>query len=166
MTALRRPSPLSAPTNPPSPALSPLAEATGYLGLLPFLAALLGVGLAPELGQRVFAQRLAIGYGATILAFLGAVHWGLALARRWAWSTGLVVGAILPAVLGTAAVLSGGQKGLALLVAGFGLFWIYEHRRCGADLPPDYLRMRRNLSLAVCSMLALTMILSDSVGLR
>ena len=56
--------------------------------------------------------------------------------------------------------------GLALLVAGFGLFWIYEHRRCGADLPPDYLRMRRNLSLAVCSMLALTMILSDSVGLR
>jgi hypothetical protein len=157
---------LSAQQTQSSPALSPLAEATGYLGMLPFLAALLGMGLAPEPDQRDFAQRLAIGYGATILSFVGAVHWGLALARRWAWSTGLVAGSILPAVLGTIATLVGGQKGLALLVAGFGLFWIYEHRRCGADLPPDYLRMRRNLSLAVCSMLALTMILSDSVGLR
>ena len=62
-------------------------------------------------------------------------------------------------------MLVGGQRGLALLVAGFGLFWIYEHRRLGERLPPDYLRLRRNLSLAVCSLLALTMILSDAKGL-
>lgn len=149
---------------PPAAALAPIAEALGYLGLLPFLAALLGVGLLPGYGQRAFAQQLALAYGAGILSFVGAVHWGLALGR-WGWSTGVALGSILPSVVATAALLVGGQRGLALLVAGFGLFWIYEHRRLGDRLPPDYLRLRRNLSVAVCSLLALTMILSDSRGL-
>jgi len=146
--------------------VSPLAEATGYAGLLPFLGALLGVGLLPTFEQRDLAQRLALGYGATILSFVGAVHWGLAVAGRWAWSPGVVVGATLPAVVATLALLVGGQRGLGLLVVGFGLFWVYEHRRQGARLPPAYLSLRRSLSLAVCSLLALTMILSESAGLR
>ena len=145
--------------------LAPLASSIGYAGLAPFLAALLGVGLAPTPELRELAQRLAIGYGAAILSFVGAVHWGLALAGRWQWSPLVAFGSILPSVVATAAVLFGGQRGLGLLVVGFGLFWIYEHRRLGAALPPDYLALRRSLSLAVCSLLALTMILSDRVGL-
>ncbi len=66
--------------------LAPLASNLGHAGLLPFLVALLGVGLAPSLEVRDLAQRLAIGYGAAILSFVGAVHWGLALAGRWHWS--------------------------------------------------------------------------------
>jgi len=146
--------------------ISPLAEALGYAGLLPFLLALLGVGLAPDIGQRDFAQRLAIGYGAAILSFLGAVHWGLALAGRWRWSPLVAFGSILPATLATAAAMLGGQRGLGLLVVGFGMFWVYEHRRLGEALPPDYLALRRNLSVAVCLLLALTMILSERAGLR
>jgi hypothetical protein len=146
--------------------VSPLAEAAGYAGLLPFLGALLGVGLLPTFEQRDLAQRLALGYGATILSFVGAVHWGLAVAGRWAWSPGVVVGSTLPAVVATLALLVGGQRGLGLLVVGFGLFWVYEHRQQGARLPPAYLSLRRSLSLAVCSLLALTMILSESAGLR
>lgn len=149
---------------PPPDALAPVAEALGYLGLLPFLGALLGVGLLPGHGQRALAQQLALAYGAGILSFVGAVHWGLALGR-WGWSTGVALGSVLPSVVATAALLVGGQRGLALLVAGFGLFWIYEHRRLGERLPPDYLRLRRTLSVAVCALLALTMILSDSMGL-
>ncbi|MGB6603597.1 MAG: hypothetical protein WBE65_04820, partial [Steroidobacteraceae bacterium] len=64
-----------------------------------------------------------------------------------------------------AAVLAGGQRGLALLVVGFGLFWLYEHRALGALLPPPYLSLRRNLSLAICMLLALTMIASDAAAL-
>jgi hypothetical protein len=146
--------------------VSPLAELVGYAGLLPFLAALLGVGLLPAIEQRDFAQRLALGYGATILSFVGAVHWGLAVAGRWAWSPTVIGGAILPSVVATVALLVAGQRGLGLLVVGFGLFWIYEHRRRGEQLPPGYLRLRRSLSLAVCALLALTMIVSDSAGLR
>ncbi len=145
---------------------SPLAEMVGYAGLLPFLAALLGVGLASDYAQRDFAQRLGLGYGAAILSFVGAVHWGLAVAGRWAWTPGTIAGSILPSVVATAAVLIGGQRGLALLAVGFGLFWVYEHRRRGGELPAGYLALRRNLSLVVCALLALTMILSESVGLR
>ncbi len=146
--------------------VSPLAEWVGYAGVLPFLAALLGIGLAPQFEQREFAQRLAVGYGASILSFVGAVHWGLAVAGRWSWQPGRVLGAILPSVVATVAVLIGGQRGLGLLVAGFGLFWIYEHQRCAALLPAGYLRLRRTLSVTVCALLALTMVLSESVGLR
>ena len=146
--------------------VSPLAEMAGYAGLLPFLAALLGVGLAPRYEQRDFAQRLGLGYGAVILSFVGAVHWGLAVAGRWAWTPGTIAGSILPAVVATVALLVGGQRGLGLLVVGFGLFWVYEHRRRGAELPAGHLALRRSLSLAVCALLALTMILSESVGLR
>jgi hypothetical protein len=146
--------------------LSPLAEWIGYAGLLPFLGAMLGVGLAPGIEQRDLAQRLALGYGATILSFVGAVHWGLAVAGRWRWSTGVALGSILPSVVATAALLLGGQRGLGLLVVGFGFFWFYEHRRLGPSLPPDYLALRRSLTLAVCAMLALAMILSERAGLR
>ncbi|MCU0759385.1 MAG: DUF3429 domain-containing protein [Steroidobacteraceae bacterium] len=146
--------------------LSPLAEWIGYAGLLPFLGAMLGVGLAPGIDQRDLAQRLGIGYGATILSFVGAVHWGLAVAGRWRWSAGVAFGSIAPSVVATLAVLLGGQRGLGLLVVGFGLFWVYEHRRLGASLPPDYVALRRTLSLAVCALLALTMILSERAGLR
>ncbi len=146
--------------------VSPLAEAVGYAGLLPMLAALLGIGLLPSLEHRDLAQRLALGYGATILSFVGAVHWGLAVAGRWRWSGGVISGAILPAVVATLALLIGGQRGLGLLVIGFGLFWVYEHRRHGDALPPGYLALRRSLTLAVCALLSLAMILSDSAGLR
>lgn len=131
------------------------ARLAGYLGLLPFLAALLmaifGTPVAAEFGLR-----LAIAWGAVILAFIAAVHWGLALAGRWRWNTSVVIASTAPSVLGAAAVLVGGERAIALLVAGFGIFWLFEHRRLAADLPPDYLALRRILSVCVCVLLALT----------
>lgn len=133
--------------------------------MAPFILCLAGVGLSPSLEYREIAQHIAIAWGAVVLAFVGAVHWGLALAGRLEWSVLRLVGAILPAVVGAAAIVLSGQRALGLLVVGFGLFWLYEHRRVGNELPPDYLRLRRNLSVAACALLALTMILSESVGL-
>ena len=100
-----------------------------------------------------------------MLAFIGAVHWGLALAGRMTWRPVRVAGSIVPALLGAAGVLLGGQRGLALLVVGFGVFWLYEHRSVGTELPAAYLSLRRNLSLVVCTLLAITMIISDTAGL-
>lgn len=145
--------------------LSPAAEFAGYAGLVPFVLAFLGVALLPDSGQRELAQRLALGYGAAILSFVGAVHWGLALARRLPFDAPIVLASILPSVVATAAVLLGGQRGLAALVGGFGLFWLYEHRRLGEALPGDYLALRRNLTLMVCATLALTAIISERAGL-
>ena len=85
--------------------LNTTAEAVSYAGVVPFVLCLLGVALLPNYGLRELAQRIAISYGAVVLAFVGA------------------------------------------------------------ELPAAYLSLRRNLSLVVCTLLALTMILSDSAGL-
>lgn len=149
----------------PRGALSASAELVGYAGLAPLIACFAGMALLPEVQQRYLAQRIAIAWGGALLAFVGAVHWGLALAGRLAWTPRRILGAVLPALAGAAAWLLGGQRAFALLVVGFGLFWLYEHRSVGVELPPAYLRLRRNSSLAICAVLALLMILSDTVGL-
>ena len=145
--------------------LNTTAEVVSYAGVVPFVLCLLGVALLPNYGLRELAQRIAISYGAVVLAFVGAVHWGLALAGTLAWRPARIAGSILPALIGAAGTVIGGQRGLALLVVGFGVFWLYEHRSVGTELPPAYLSLRRNLSLVVCTLLAITMIISDTAGL-
>jgi len=142
--------------------LHPAAIWAGYLGLLPFVAALLCAvfGHGPLWWQ--VSERLALGWGAAILGYVSAVHWGLALAGRWPWTASIVLGSTLPSVLAAAAVLIGEGRGLALLVVGFGLFWLYEHRQHQQDLPADYLALRRNLSLTVCVLLAMSAIALDN----
>jgi hypothetical protein len=131
------------------------ARLAGYLGLLPFLGALLLTVLGDP-ATIDFGSRLAIAWGAVILSFIAAVHWGLALAGRWPWTFSVIGVSTAPAVLGAAAVLVGGERGIALLIVGFGIFWLIEHRRLAADLPADYLALRRVLSICVCVLLALT----------
>jgi hypothetical protein len=145
--------------------LNTTAEAVSYAGVVPFVLCLLGVALLPNYGLRELAQRIAISYGAVVLAFVGAVHWGLSLAGTLGWRPARIAGSILPALVGAAATVIGGQRGLALLVVGFGVFWLYEHRSVGTELPAAYLSLRRNLSLVVCTLLAITMIISDTAGL-
>jgi hypothetical protein len=145
--------------------LNTTAEIVSYAGVVPFVLCLLGVALLRDYEYRELAQRIAISYGAAVLSFVGAVHWGLALAGYLPWRPVRIGASVLPALVGVTAAILGGQRGLALLVVGFGVFWLYEHRSVGGELPPDYLSLRRNLSLVVCTLLAVTMILSDSAGL-
>jgi len=145
--------------------LNTTAEIVSYAGVAPLVLCLLGVGLLPDIASRELAQRIAVAYGAVVLTFVGAVHWGLALAGRLAWHPMRVGGSILPALIGAAAMVLGGQHGLALLAVGFGVFWLYEHRNVGSELPAAYLSLRRNLSLVGCLLLAVTLIVSDRAGL-
>jgi len=145
--------------------LDSAVEWTGYLGVAPLVLCLAGVGLAPAYPVRELAQRSAIAWGAALLGFAGAVHFGLALAGRLPWGRARIGAALAPALVGAAAVVTGGQHGLALLVAGCGVFGLYEHRRLGPQLPQGYLSLRRQLTLATCLLLALTMFVSDAAGL-
>jgi Protein of unknown function (DUF3429) len=141
------------------------AELVAYAGLAPLAVCPLALVFLPSYPWRLLAQQIAIAYGAAVLAGLGAVHFGLALAGRLTWSRERLAAAVLPGLSAAASVVVSGQRGLALLVVASGIFWLYEHRRAGHELPQDYLRLRRNLTVAGCCLLALIMILSDSVGL-
>ncbi|HVH83404.1 MAG TPA: DUF3429 family protein [Steroidobacteraceae bacterium] len=145
--------------------LGTAAELLGYLAAAPLIVCLACEATLPAYAGRELAQRGAIAWGAVLLASAGAVHWGLALAGRVPATAARLAAAAAPTPVAAAAVLIGGQRALALLVAGFGLFWLYEHRSLGSVLPPAYLGLRRNLSLATCTLLALTMIASDAAGL-
>lgn len=133
--------------------------------MMPFVLCPLGVALLPSYELRLLAQQIALAYGAVVLASVGAVHWGLALAGRLPWSALRIAGAALPGIAAAASLLLGGQHGLALLVVGLGVFWLYEHHSVAEELPRDYLKLRRNLTVAGCCLLAITMILSGSAGL-
>lgn len=152
--------------NPTAGGLNSAAEWAGYLSVAPLAACLAGVGLLPDYGARELAQRIALGWGAVLLASSGAVHWGLAICGRLPWAASSIGGALLPAPIAALAVVLGGERGLALLVVGCGSFWLYEHRVVSALLPPAYLALRRNLALATCMLLALTLFASDAAGLR
>ena len=145
--------------------LGTAAELLGYLALAPLIACLACEATLAGYAGRELAQRGAIAWGGMLLASAGAVHWGLALADRLPSTPARMAAASAPVLVAAAAVLLGGQRALALLVVGFGLFWLYEHRSLGHLLPPAYLSLRRNLSLATCTLLALTMIASGAAGL-
>ena len=129
--------------------------ALGYAGLVPFVAAVLAMALL-EGESRSFAVRALVAYGAVILSFLGAVHWGLLLREPVAAVQARLAVGVLPSLAGWVALLLPHRYALALLVVSFGGFWLYEHRVVGtALLPPGYLALRRSLSLAVCALLTL-----------
>jgi len=145
--------------------LNSVAEWAGYLGVAPLVLCLAGVGLLSGYAWQELAQRAALAWGGLLLAATAAVHWGLALAGRLP-SPRLRIAAMLAAALaGTAAVIVGGQRGLALLVVGHGGFWLYEKHGLGSLLPQAYLALRRPVTFWTCMLLALTMFVSDTAGL-
>jgi hypothetical protein len=154
------------PNSVPDACLPGAAELVSYLGVAPLVGCLLGVGLLPQPEARELAQRVALAWGAVLLVACASIHWGLALAGRLPWQPLRILAAVLPALTAATALVIGGQRGLALLVAGLGGFWLYEHRVVGAALPPEWLALRRNLTLACCMLLALTMFASEPAGLR
>ena len=130
----------------------------GLAGLLPFVGSALLSWTAPEDWRGVALYALA-AYGAVILSFLGAVHWGLALrappAEAAAMASRLGLG-VLPALLGWVALLLPPMPGLTLLALGIlGTAAVESAAARHGLAPPAYLRLRWILSLgAAASLLA------------
>ena len=137
-----------------------LAYGLGLAGALPIVAmATALVAIPPGIEVPKLCMAL-LGYGAVTLSFIGAVHWGIALAtarasdraRNWArWR--LLLG-VLPALLGWAAILvaetSTPRAGLPVLIIGFAVTAAIEAtaaRRNG--LPAGYMSMRWLLTVVV-----------------
>lgn len=143
------------------------AALLAYLGLLPFVAGALGVWLAPAY-YAVTLLVIELYYAAVILAFLGAVHWGLALAgyqpldyhaieetrgmhgARLAW-------AVMPALVAwVVCLLADLALAFAVLILAHVALYFGERLAARAQLVPDwYMEMRLPLTLiAVVCMVA------------
>ncbi len=131
----------------------------GFAGTLPFLAL---AAVLPWVGggQRAWVELALIGYGAVILTFVGALHWGLALAATMYLSSAPAVvrfgflWSVVPALWAWLALLVPLLPALVMLAAGFVVQFAVDRRIAGElTLPAWYLPLR--LSLTSIVMLAL-----------
>jgi hypothetical protein len=137
----------------------------GIAGLIPF------VGLAVALwvsrpSQWPSASAALVGYGAVIISFLGAVHWGLAMRSGRAQPAGQLLWGVAPSLAGWGAMLLGGTTGLLLIAI---LLWVsfavdravYRHYRLQGWLP---LRLRLTLVASLSCLAAFAAMLQISSG--
>lgn len=128
----------------------------GYGGLLPFGA--LALLLVLDAARSALWWPALLAYGAVILSFVGALHWGFAMALPGlgtAQRQGLWVWSVVPALVAWPALLWAAPGAAVLLVAGFGAHYAQDRRlvaHTGAALPAWYLPLRTQLTLvaSVC----------------
>lgn len=144
--------------------VSPLPIAAlimGYGGLIPFvilsLCLVAGVGIVGFDLART--GQLLMSYAAIILSFIGAVHWGVALAHHESMPTSLLnrfyAYSALPSIFAWVVLLLPTQVGLIVISALFWLaFWV-DHKFLFERLSVNYGKFRLHLTFIVSSALAL-----------
>jgi len=132
----------------PLPAVAP-ALALGLAGLLPFV----GLALMAVLGDgtwHVYWLTALSYYGAVIVAFVGALHWGYALKRgvagREAW---IQYGySVLPALLAWLSLLFPVWTALRMQALTLLVCYVFDRAMCTLDpVPSWFLRLRLVLTL-------------------
>lgn len=114
----------------PSPAAEPSppawAERLGHAGLVPFVAGALLIWLVwPE--AHPYATLALSAYAATIVSFLGGIHWGMAM-RLAAPAPSLFAWGVVPSLVAWAAVMMPPSAGLVVLGAMLVLCYLVDRR--------------------------------------
>ena len=130
-----------------------LAILLGYAGLIPFISGAIGIWITPP-AWRTDVLTALLHYAAVILAFMGAIHWGLAMAReRQDDAAHRQLGlSVLPALLGWLAISSGlpALLALALLISGFIGLYLADVHAVKLELAPRwYTALRKPLTTVV-----------------
>lgn len=118
----------------------------GWAGLIPFAVAALCTHSGVD-GLVLYGFLGGTGYAAVILAFLGAVHWGLAMRgnRHNYW----YIWAVTPSLLATVTLmLFDVQWRLVALIPLFGLVWSVDMQAAQRGLFPRwYMALRTQLTI-------------------
>lgn len=129
----------------------------GGLGVAPFICL---AGAAPLLGgsTRTLVAHALVAYGATILSFLGGVHWGLAIGPQRVAHSGKLPGrlivSVIPSLAGWTALLVAESTGLLVLAAAVAaMLWVDLRATRLGQAPPWYPKLRRPLTFAVVAAL-------------
>jgi len=132
------------------------ARVLGLGGLIPFLAGAVGVWTLPDLTAAI-AMTAQLAYGAVILTFVGAVHWGYAMhgdELRW----GRMVWSVTPALVAWIALLLSPLMTASILFVSFVMAFLTDARAVRSGLfPAWYLGLRKALTLGVLVSLAATL---------
>lgn len=144
--------------------LPPVVAVLGYTGLIPFFLPVVAALLDwPPLPLGLSWSFVQVAYGAVILSFLGALHWGVAMSSErlgpaarstaYLWS-------VIPALVAWLALLLAGLLGALLLIVALLSQWLMDRRLHDlAGLPGWFLPLRTQLTAgATMSLLAMLLI--------
>jgi len=138
----------------------------GYGGLLPFVGSALLCWLEPN--HRSLWLDLLLAYGAVILSFVGALHWGFAMvhpASSGQSVSGMYLWSVMPALVGWVAMMVTPAVGAALLLAGFLSHYRQDLRLARLlPLPAWYLPLRLQLTVVASLCLGSVYFLPQSLS--
>lgn len=144
--------------------LPPLAVALGVAGLIPLIGCAVAAFAGDPRQTGLWLSGL-VAYGAVVLSFLGAVHWGFALADdpMRVQSRRLLLG-VVPALIGWAALMLllvlPRAVSLGVLIAGFIATVAGESQGRKAGLvPPGYMWLRWGLTVVTVAVLITSLVL-------
>ncbi len=131
----------------------------GGLGAAPFIGL---AGVMPFLtgAPRLLIAHALVAYGATILSFLGGVHWGLAIGSHGGPDNGRLGArltlSVIPSLAAWGALLLPERPGLFVLaLAVAAMLWLDLRASRLGQTPPWYPKLRIPLSCVVIAALAL-----------
>ncbi len=136
-----------------------IAAWLGGLGAAPFVALAGGTPFLTGL-PRLLALHALLAYGATILSFLGGIHWGLAIAPQGRPDRGKLGArltlSVMPSLVGWGALLFPERPGLLILALAIAaMLWVDLRATRLGQAPPWYPKLRIPLSCVVIASLVL-----------
>ena len=100
------------------------------------------------------AALLLVAYGAVILSFMGAIHWGLVMWRNDDQSRNWYVISVLPALVAWIALMLPSLPALTLLAVAFVSIYGFDRSAVSAGIaPPWYRTLRVPLTSMVVALL-------------
>ncbi len=134
-----------------------IAKTLGYAGLIPFIVFSIGSWLS--LPMITDATYILIAYAAIILSFMGAIHWGVAMANSEPNNTRYFIASVIPALSAWLALLIPQSYAIILLMIGFITLIIYDWSVEKSQRLPDwYIPLRNKLTTVVVICLMVTLL--------
>ena len=130
----------------------------GVLGLIPFWGLALLVAMPMYVPEDLALFALCT-YGATILTFVGAIWWGLAVhAPEGAPRSWMFIWSVIPALIGWGGVMVGEEIGMPMIMIGLLMQWALDltvHRACPSWFPAWVVKLRTLLTVAAVTAMAI-----------
>ena len=131
------------------------ARAIGYSGLIPFI----GLSAMSVLWRDIHHSAVMfslLGYGATIISFLGAIHWGLAMREEQPDHIAIIWG-VIPSLVAWCSLIVDTYWGLAIQVITLWVCFFVDYKRYPQFGVSEWLSMRLQLTViaGVCLVLPL-----------
>lgn len=125
----------------------------GFAGLIPFVVLSAALWLAPASYQVLVNQALLL-YASLILAFMGAVHWGLAMLQSDLDDQRQLVFSVVPVLVAWLALFLPEIINYSVLIIAFALLCLFDTRMSKTGRAPSwYPRLRSPLTAVVVASL-------------